>query len=66
MIYIKTKKGGNKMKLLSLETYKKLSVREQIKYYKLLYNEIKNVNEFEKVWRKYDPQYKDRRSKLKN
>lgn len=49
------------MKLLSLETYKNLSVREQIKYYKLLYNEIKDVNEFEKVWRKYDPQYTDRR-----
>jgi uncharacterized protein YifE (UPF0438 family) len=49
------------MKLLSLETYKKLSVREQIKYYKLLYNEIKDVNEFEKIWRKYDPQYVDRR-----
>jgi uncharacterized protein YifE (UPF0438 family) len=49
------------MKLIPVETYKKLSVREQIKYYKLLYNEIKDINEFEKVWRKYDPQYVDRR-----
>lgn len=49
------------MKLIPVETYKKLSVREQIKYYKLLYNEIKDVNEFEKVWKKYDPQYVDRR-----
>jgi hypothetical protein len=54
-------KGGMNLEIISIETYKNLSVREQIRYFRYLFHEITDVEEFEKIWRRYDPQYKDRR-----